>query len=64
METEPLPPSFYHPVPEIIAVGTRETTSVIVVPGGLTPEEPASGDNDLEPPVMTEEGRMYTPPHP
>lgn len=64
VETEPLPPSFYHPVPEIIAVGTRETTSVIVVPGGLTPEEPASGDNDLEPPVMTEEGRMYTPPHP
>ncbi|MEW6458583.1 MAG: VanW family protein [Bacillota bacterium] len=31
-EKEPLPSSFYHPVPEIIAVGTREPVPALIVP--------------------------------
>ena len=39
VEKEQLPSSFYHPVPEIIAIGTREVPAAIVVPEGDGPAE-------------------------
>jgi len=54
VEKEPLPASFYHPVPEIIAVGTRETPAAIAMPGGNglpDTSPPAEGPEPLVPVV-------------
>jgi vancomycin resistance protein YoaR len=50
VEKEELPSSFYHPVPEIIAVGTREVPAVVVLPGGdETTESPTAGQDPRPP---------------
>lgn len=49
VKKEPLPSSFYRPVPEIIAVGTKETSSTVVVPGDNEFLEPPLNGDGLEP---------------
>lgn len=62
IQKELLPASFYHPVPEIIAVGTREPVPALVIP----PEDeapngiPDAGD-PLSPPVMPPQEKPESP---
>ena len=64
---EPLPSSYYHPINRIIAIGTREVTTPVMIPPaeGVEPTEPpdevAEPEPGLEP--VTENGDEMVP-HP